>query len=49
MVRAPPRPTDRSWLDVVEGFFVELSRRRLPRGVFPSMVALQSAIKDFVE
>jgi transposase len=42
-------PTSASWLNAVEGFFAKLSRRRLQRGVFHSVVALQSAIKDFVE
>jgi hypothetical protein len=32
----------------VEGFFAKLSRRRLKRGVFRSVVDLQSAINRFV-
>ena len=42
-------PTSASWLNAVEGFFAKLSRRKLQRGVFHSVVALQSAINDFVE
>jgi transposase len=42
-------PTSCSWLNAVEGFFAKLTRRRLKRGVFPSLVALQEAINRFVE
>jgi len=42
-------PTSASWLNAVEGFVAKLSRRRLQRGVFHSVVALQTAIKEFVE
>ena len=42
-------PTSASWLNAVESFFAKLSRRKLQRGVFHSVVALQSAINDFVE
>jgi transposase len=42
-------PTSASWLNAVEGFFAKLTRRKLQRGVFHSVVALQTAIKDFVE
>ena len=41
-------PTSCSWLNAVEGFFAKLSRRRLKRGVFRSVVDLQSAINRFV-
>ncbi|MCB2055334.1 MAG: IS630 family transposase, partial [Geminicoccaceae bacterium] len=41
-------PTSASWLNAVEGFFARLSRRKLQRGVFHSVVDLQTAIKDFV-
>jgi len=41
-------PTSCSWLNAVEGFFAKLSRRRLKRGVFPSLVALQEAINRFI-
>jgi transposase len=41
-------PTSSSWLNAVEGFFARLSRRRLKRGVFCSVVDLQAAINRFV-
>jgi transposase len=37
-------PTSASWLNAVEGFFSKLTRRRLKRGVFRSVVDLQVAI-----
>jgi transposase len=42
-------PTSASWLNAVEGFFAKLTRRRLKRGVFHSVVDLQAAINRFVE
>jgi transposase len=42
-------PTSASWLNAVEGFFAKLTKRRLKRGVFRSVVDLQSAINRFVE
>ena len=41
-------PTSASWLNAVEGFFAKLSKRRLKRGVFRSLVDLQAAIKRFL-
>ena len=41
-------PTSCSWLNAVEGFFARLSRRRLKRGVFRSVVDLQAAINRFL-
>jgi hypothetical protein len=41
-------PTSCSWLNAVETFFAKLARRRLRRGTFPSLVALQEAINRFV-
>jgi transposase len=41
-------PTSCSCLSAVEGFFAKLSRRRLKRGVFHSVVDLQAAINRFV-
>jgi transposase len=41
-------PTSCSWLNAVEGFFARLTRRRLKRGVFRSVVDLQAAIKRFI-
>ena len=41
-------PTSCSWLNAVEGFFAKLSKRRLKRGIFHSIVDLQAAINRFV-
>jgi transposase len=41
-------PTSASWINAVEGFFAKLTKRRLQRGVFHSLVALQAAIKRFL-
>jgi transposase len=41
-------PTSASWLNAVETFFSALSRRRLRRGVFRSIVALQAAINRYI-
>src|SRR5205823_4796997 len=38
-------PTSCSWLNAVETFFSKLTRGRLRRGSFPSLVSLQEAIK----
>jgi transposase len=42
-------PTSCSWLNAVETFFAKLATRRLRRGTFHSLVALQEAINRFVE
>jgi hypothetical protein len=42
-------PTSCSWLNAVEGFFAKLTKRRLQRGVFRSIVELQAAINRFIE
>jgi transposase len=41
-------PTSCSWLNAVETFFSRLTRRRLKRGVFHSLVDLQAAINSFI-
>ena len=41
-------PTSCSWLNAVEGFFAKLTKRRLKRGVFLSVVDLQAAVNRFV-
>ncbi len=41
-------PTSASWLNAVEGFFSALSRRRLKRGTFCSIVDLQAAINRYI-
>lgn len=40
--------TSASWLNAVEGFFAKLTKRRLKRGIFLSVVDLQAAINRFV-
>jgi transposase len=42
-------PTSASWINAVEGFFSALTRRRLKRGDFRSVVDLQAAINRYVE
>jgi transposase len=42
-------PTSCSWLNAVETFFAKLTRRRLRRGTFCSLAALQEAINRFVD
>jgi transposase len=41
-------PTSSSWLNAVEGYFAKLTRSRLKRGVFRSIVDLQAAINRFL-
>ena len=41
-------PTSCSWANAVETFFATLTRRRLTRGVFHSLVDLQSAINRYL-
>ena len=41
-------PTSASWLNAVEGYFAKLTKRRLKRGVFCSIVDLQAAINRFL-
>ena len=41
-------PTSASWLNAVETFFAKLTRRRLKRGVFHSLVDLQAAINRYL-
>jgi transposase len=41
-------PTSASWLNAVEGFFAKLTKGRLKRGVFGSLVELQAAIKRYL-
>ena len=41
-------PTSASWLNAVEGFFAKLTKRRLKRGVFHSLVDLQAAINRYL-
>lgn len=41
-------PTSASWLNAVEGFLAKLTRRRLKRGVFRSVVDIKAAINRFI-
>ena len=41
-------PTSASWLNVVEGFFATLTKRRLKRDSFTGIVDLQAAINRYV-
>jgi transposase len=42
-------PTGASWLNQVERFFAEITNRRIRRGVFRSVPALQKAIMEYLE
>ena len=42
-------PTSASWLNMVEGWFALLTRRRLQRGVFTSTVDLEAAIQAYID
>jgi transposase len=42
-------PTSGSWLNAVENFFSALTRKRLRRGAFHSIVDLQAAIKRYLK
>jgi transposase len=42
-------PTSASWLNQVERFFAEITRRRIRRGSFNSVGALERAILDYLE
>lgn len=42
-------PTSGSWLNAVENFFSALTRRRIRRGVFTSIVDLQAAINRYLK
>jgi transposase len=41
-------PTSGSWLNAVETFFSAMTRRRLRRGVFHSLIDLQAAIHRYL-
>jgi transposase len=41
-------PTSCSWANAVETFFASLTRRRLQRGAFHSLVDLQAAINRYL-
>ena len=41
-------PTSASWLNLVEGWFALLTLRQIRRGVFPSIAALEDAIRAYI-
>jgi transposase len=42
-------PTSASWLNMVERFFAEITRKRIRRGVFRSVAELEAAIMTYLE
>jgi transposase len=42
-------PTSASWLNQVERFFAQITEKRIRRGTFRSVQALEAAIKDYLE
>jgi transposase len=54
-LKAPPRfhlhftPTSAFWLNMVERFFAEITRKRIRRGAFKSVAELKSAIMEYLE
>lgn len=41
-------PTSASWLNLVERFFAEITRKRIRRGTFTSVADLEAAIEDYL-
>ena len=42
-------PTSASWLNLVEGWFALLTLRQIRRGVFPTVEALEAAVRRHIE
>ena len=42
-------PTSASWLNAVENFFSKITRQRIRRGAFHSLVDLQAAINRYLD
>jgi transposase len=42
-------PTSASWLNLVERFFAEITAKRIRRGAFRSVQALEAAIREYLE
>jgi transposase len=42
-------PTSSSWLNLVERFFAEITEKRIRRGIFRSVAALEAAIREYLE
>ena len=41
-------PTSASWLNMIERFFAEITRKRIRRGAFKSLAELEQAIYDYL-
>ena len=41
-------PTSASWMNLVERFFAEITRKRIRRGAFASVAELEAAIEDYL-
>jgi transposase len=41
-------PTSASWMNLVERFFAEITRKRIRRGAFASVADLEAAIEDYL-
>lgn len=42
-------PTSASWLNLVERFFAEITRKRIRRGAFASVAELEEAIRNYLD
>jgi len=42
-------PTSSSWLNAVEGWFAQLERRALYRGIFTSVLELKAELEHFIK
>jgi len=42
-------PTSASWLNMVERFFAEITRKRIRRGIFKSVAELKEAIMEYLD
>jgi len=42
-------PTSSSWLNAVEGFFSQITSKRIKRGVFRSVAELKDAIGEYID
>ncbi len=42
-------PTSSSWLNQVERFFAEITTKRIRRGAFRSVAALERAIREYLD
>jgi len=41
-------PTSASWLNMIERFFAEITRKRTPRGAFKNVAELEAALYDYL-